>query len=156
MDYARLKTPISYYGGKQNLLKILLPLVPPHEIYTETFFGGGALYFAKQPSKVEVINDLDREVVNFFEQLRSYPTKLKKKINATLHSRLLYREALTMYRYPHLFTPLDRAWAFWVVTNQGFHNSIGSWAFTKTRPTRGLHTKALDFEALATRLRTRR
>ncbi|MBN8640696.1 MAG: DNA adenine methylase [Flavobacteriales bacterium] len=39
------KTPISYYGGKQNMLKHILPLIPDHKIFTETYFGGGALFF---------------------------------------------------------------------------------------------------------------
>lgn len=34
-----LKTPISYYGGKQNMLKHILPLVPEHKIYIEPYFG---------------------------------------------------------------------------------------------------------------------
>jgi len=35
---AILKTPISYYGGKQNMLKDILPLIPEHNIYVEPFF----------------------------------------------------------------------------------------------------------------------
>ena len=53
----KMKTPISYYGGKQSLLKHILPLIPEHRIYVEPFFGGGAVFFAKEPAKVEVIND---------------------------------------------------------------------------------------------------
>lgn len=43
----KLKTPISYYGGKQTMLKHILPLVPAHGSYTEAFAGGLALLFAK-------------------------------------------------------------------------------------------------------------
>jgi len=32
-----MKTPISYYGGKQTLLKHILPLIPNHKLYTEAF-----------------------------------------------------------------------------------------------------------------------
>lgn len=53
----QMKTPISYYGGKQSMLKDILPRIPEHRIYTEVFFGGGAVYWAKQPVEVEVIND---------------------------------------------------------------------------------------------------
>ena len=42
-----MKTPITYYGGKQTLLKYLLPLIPQHKLYCEPFFGGGAVFFAK-------------------------------------------------------------------------------------------------------------
>ena len=43
-----LKTPISYYGGKQKMLKYLLPMIPKHNVYIEPFFGGGALFWAKE------------------------------------------------------------------------------------------------------------
>ena len=38
-----MKTPISYYGGKQTLLKHILPLIPEHALYTEAFCGGCAV-----------------------------------------------------------------------------------------------------------------
>lgn len=38
-----MKTPISYYGGKQTLLKHILPLIPSHKLYTEAFCGGAAV-----------------------------------------------------------------------------------------------------------------
>ena len=45
------KTPITYYGGKLNLIKQILPLIPKHRIYTEAFFGGGAIFFAKEQAE---------------------------------------------------------------------------------------------------------
>lgn len=59
-----MKTPISYYGGKQSLSALIIGLVPEHRIYCEPFFGGGAVFFAKQPSEVEIINDTNRELIN--------------------------------------------------------------------------------------------
>ena len=61
-----IKTPISYYGGKQNLIKHILPLIPNHVQYCEPFVGGAAVFFAKKPSQIEVINDYDNRVVNFW------------------------------------------------------------------------------------------
>jgi DNA adenine methylase len=61
-----MKTPISYYGGKQKMIPHILPLIPEHKIYVEPFFGGGAIFFAKEPSKIEVINDIDKRVYNFW------------------------------------------------------------------------------------------
>lgn len=40
-----MKTPISYYGGKQSMLTTILPLIPEHSIYVEPFFGGEAVFF---------------------------------------------------------------------------------------------------------------
>ena len=39
------------------MIATILPLIPKHKIYTEAFFGGGAIFFAKPPSEAEVIND---------------------------------------------------------------------------------------------------
>lgn len=61
------KTPITYYGGKLNMLKEIEPCIPEHRIYVEPFFGGGAVFFAKQPSEAETINDINAMVVNFYE-----------------------------------------------------------------------------------------
>ncbi|MGB0976434.1 MAG: DNA adenine methylase, partial [Prolixibacteraceae bacterium] len=62
-----MKAPISYYGGKQNLVKIILPLFPKHTLYAEPFIGGGAIFWSKRPSQIEVINDTNRELINFYE-----------------------------------------------------------------------------------------
>lgn len=127
-----MKTPITYYGGKQALIKELLPLIPPHKLYCEPFFGGGALFFAKPKSEVEVINDKNGEVINFFKVVKNDFAKLQKEINGTLHSRDHYKTAMVIYEHPQLFSEWKRAWAFWTLTNQGFSGMIGSWGFGKT------------------------
>lgn len=127
-----MKTPITYYGGKQNMLKYLLELVPAHRIYCEPFFGGGALFFAKPKSEVEVINDKNGEVVNFFQVIKTKFSELQKEVQSTLHSRELYKKAMVVYEHPDLFSDVKRAWALWTLTNQGFAGLIGSWGFGKT------------------------
>lgn len=125
------KTPITYYGGKINLVSEILPLIPEHRIYTEAFFGGGAIFFAKEPVESEVINDTNNMVINFFEVLRSDFDALKEKVKQTLFSRATYTVAWTIYRMPHLFNKLQQAWAFYVATNMGFSCQIGSWGYDK-------------------------
>lgn len=126
-----MKTPITYYGGKQTLLKYLLPLIPQHKMYCEPFFGGGAVFFAKPKSEVEVINDINGEIVNFFKVIKTKFPELQSEIKSTLHSRELYKKAMVVYEHPDLFTDVKRAWALWVLTNQGFAGMIGSWGFGK-------------------------
>jgi len=125
-----LKTPISYYGGKQQMLKMILPLIPSHKIYTEAFFGGGALFFAKEPSEVEIINDLNSEVTNFYKVLKTHPKELHQRIEQTLHSRREYQDAMVIYENPHLFNEIERASAFYILTNQGWGSKIGSWGYS--------------------------
>src|SRR5579862_5380885 len=126
-----MRTPITYYGGKQRLLKELLPLIPIHRLYIEPFIGGGALFFAKEPSEAEIINDLNGNVTNFYKVVQTDFNELKKRIDSTLHSRATHREALNIYNNPDRYDYVTRAWAFWVVTNQGFAGKIGSWALSR-------------------------
>lgn len=121
------KTPISYYGGKQSMLKNILPLIPKHIHYVEPFFGGGAVFWAKEPSRIEIINDYNDNVVNFYRVMKMRFEELQKIVQSTPFSREIYKNALLIYNTPQAFDPLKRAWAFWVVTNQGFSNQIGSW-----------------------------
>lgn len=125
-----MKTPISYYGGKQSMLKYILPLIPEHQPYVEPFFGGGAVFWAKEPAVSEVVNDANGNVVNFYEQLKTNYENLKRLIDATPYSRDIYRKAMVIYDCPFMFAPVERAWAFWVGTIQGFSNQIGTWRST--------------------------
>jgi DNA adenine methylase len=126
----RLKTPISYYGGKQSMLKHILPIIPEHKTYAEIFFGGGAVFWAKEPAEAEIINDYNGMVVNFYEQLKINYDALKAAIDATPYSRQTYQKALVIYESPYIYSPLAKAWAFWTGIVQGFSSHIGSWKAT--------------------------
>jgi DNA adenine methylase len=125
---AKSKTPITYWGGKQMMVPRILPRFPEHTTYVEPFVGGGAVFWAKEPSEVEVINDLNRMVVNFYQQVECNFEALQQRIRSTLHSRSLYKDAMVMYENPHMFSELDLALAFYILCNQGFSGQIGSWA----------------------------
>ena len=118
------RTPISYYGGKQTMLPHILPLIPQHRIYTEPFFGGGAVFWAKEPTKTEIINDFNANVFNFYKVLKSDFEELRMLIEKTIISRDAYKSALVIYNTPHLFSEKQRAWAFWFATNFGFSNQV--------------------------------
>lgn len=128
-----MKTPITYYGGKQRMLSHILPLIPKHKVYVEPFVGGGAVFWAKEPSETEVINDTNKEVINFYIVAKNNFRKLEKEIKATLHSRELWRQAKVVYQHPDMFSPLKRAWAFWTLANQSFSAIIGNtWATARS------------------------
>ncbi len=151
-----MKTPITYYGGKQQMIKHILPLIPEHKIYVEPFFGGGAVYWAKEPVKCEVVNDVNMNIVNFYEVLKHSYFDLRKRIEATLHSREAYKKAMIIYDCPWLFQddPVVRAWAFWMATNQGFSTRIGSWGYDKGKQAVTIQNKIDNFkEQLSERMR---
>lgn len=130
----KLKTPISYYGGKQQMLRHILPLIPEHNLYCEPFCGGAAVYWSKQPSKVEVINDLNDELINFYVVLKTRFKDLQKVVKLTLHSRKTHRSAWEIYQHPQNHDPVTRAWAIWVLSSQSFGSQLsGSWGFDKSK-----------------------
>ena len=128
-----MKTPITYYGGKQGMLKDILPLIPKHSTYTESFAGGAAVLFAKEPVNINVINDLNGEVINFYRTIVGDFDALKSQIEQTLHSREQHQVARTIYEHPDYFSSVTRAWAFWVLSKMSFSSALGaSFAITKT------------------------
>lgn len=135
----KLKTPVTYYGGKQKLLKYILPLIPDHIQYVEPFFGGGAVYFAKDPSKAEVINDRKNAVVNFYRVLKSEFPKINKLVQGTLHSEYDFLRSREILKAPEIKNRVEHAWAFWAQTRLTFascplggfgFDNVGKSAFT--------------------------
>jgi len=110
--------------------KKIMPLIPETKIYCEPFFGGGSIFWSREPSPVEIINDLHGDIINLMRHLQN-PRKLlrlRKRLAATMYSRDEFCLALEMLSgSSDLF---DRAWAFYVTQNQGFGGmakSPGSW-----------------------------
>jgi len=148
------KTPITYYGGKLNLLNEILPRIPEHRIYTESFFGGGAVFFAKSPAEAEIINDTNSLAITFYEVLKTDFDSLKMRVEQTLFSRATYSVALTIFKMPHLFNKLQQAWAFYIATNMGFACSAKSWGYDKySKRVKSFQNKKLRFDpSIAKRL----
>ena len=126
------KTPITYYGGKQRMAEMIVSLMPEHKLYCEPFVGGAAVFFAKASSQMEVINDLNGEVVNFYRVCAGDFQKLEKLIQATPHSRQIHRESAQVLKNPDKHNLVKRAWAFWVQTNMSFTSKIfGGYAYER-------------------------
>jgi len=67
MKLAKKKlTFFQYIGGKHYLAKLIVELIPEHEVYVEPFVGAGHVFFAKERSKIEVLNDADSRIANLF------------------------------------------------------------------------------------------
>jgi DNA adenine methylase len=66
LDWYDCPIVIPYYGGKYELSKILVPLIPHHERYIEVFAGGLSMFFRKTKAKWNVLNDIDSNIVNLY------------------------------------------------------------------------------------------
>lgn len=116
------------------MASMILKLFPPHKLYCEPFFGGGAVFFAKEPSPVEVINDKDLRVIKFYRVCKTHFDYLKALIDQTPHSRKLHLEAQHVLKHPELYSDIKQAWAFWVQTNMSFGSCIfGGYAYGRKK-----------------------
>lgn len=128
-----MDTCIPYYGGKQKLASYILSLIPKHRIYVEPFFGGGAVFFRKGRSYLEVINDSNKKLMTFWSVVRNPKLfgELQTKIQTTLDSEETYKNAYEVYHgKKKKCSALETAWAVWVMANMGFCSDFnGSWAW---------------------------
>lgn len=123
-----MRTPITYYGGKQRLAKTIVSMIPSHKIYCEPFFGGGAVFFQKPKAGIEVINDKNDMLINFYLCIQNRFKELQKKIQSTLHSETLYYQAKDIWNGRIEATEIEKAWAVWFITNGSFAGSMpGGW-----------------------------
>ena len=128
-----MKPALIYYGGKQSLIKNILPLIPKHSCYCEPFAGGATVLFAKPKSSVEVINDTLDSLINFYRVLKNPETQqlLLKMCNETLYARSEHIRALELYKTGN---PVEKAWSLWFKINAGFSGKLdGGFSTTKVR-----------------------
>lgn len=78
---------LRYHGAKWKIAPWIIGHFPSHSIYVELFGGSAGVLLQKKPSPVEVYNDLDGEVVNFFRVLREQPEALARAIASTPYAR---------------------------------------------------------------------
>jgi DNA adenine methylase len=81
---------LHYPGSKWSMASWIIGFIPKHHTYLEPFFGSGAVFFNKEPSPIETINDLDNNVYNIFKIIREVPDELAKMIETTPFSRFEY------------------------------------------------------------------
>jgi DNA adenine methylase len=137
-----LPAPIFLPGGKSRLVRVLLPLVPYGNdvwIYAEPYCGSAALFFAKRPHPIEVLNDLDQRLVNLFRALQDPErfSRLKHRLRYTLYARAEFERALEILRREDA-DPVDRAWALFVARNQSFSGSMSTWGRALAKSDRGV------------------
>ena len=110
---AKVVKPLKWHGGKHYLAKRIIELMPPHLHYVEPYFGGGSVLLARDPQRdwfanngerlpahlrgcSEVVNDINRELTNFWRVL-AHPTafdQFAKLVNSTPFSEHSFRQAI--------------------------------------------------------------
>jgi DNA adenine methylase len=128
------KSIIPWMGGKRRLAKHILPHLEGTRTYVEPFCGGASMFFMKEPSKVEVINDINGELVNLYRVVKFHLDELVRHFRWALVSR---EEFLTQRAMdPATLTDVQRAARFYYLMKAGFGGRVTNPSFgtAKTAP----------------------
>lgn len=116
-----MKQILKYPGAKWRLADWIISHFPPHGTYLEPYFGSGAVFFTKKPSRIETINDIDGNVINLFKVIREQPNELAEMIEFTPWAREEYYAS-----YEPTNDPLEKARRFLVRCWQGYGTDLRS------------------------------
>lgn len=141
MAYKRIRAPFPWFGGKGNpkIKSAIINLLPHHQHYVEPFGGGASILIAKEAAKVEVYNDVNRGVVNFFRVVADaeYFGKFMARAALLPVSRELYEEF--MRTWPAIHDPVEQAVRWYYVAQQSFGGMFGnSWGTAVNSSSRGM------------------
>lgn len=128
-----LKPPITRMGGKSKLRKTIIDIIPEHTCYVELFFGAGWVYFGKESSKVEVINDVDKELINLFRMIKYHAPEVERMLQYEFSGRDIFEE----YKNSTIeqLTEIHRAIRFLYLITQSFAGRGNHYGYgTNTRP----------------------
>ncbi len=122
-----MKPILPWMGGKRRLAKAIIPRFQPHRTYVEPFCGGAAIFFLKEPSRVEVINDAHGELVNLYRIVKHHPDELVRQFRWSLVSR---EEYLTQREVnPRHLTDVQRAARFFYLQKLAFGGKVHGQTF---------------------------
>lgn len=109
---------IPWMGGKTRLADKILPLFPEHTCYVEAFAGAAGLFFKKEPSKVEVLNDLNGELVNLYRILQHHLEEFMRQFKWAISSRQIFE--WEKEKRPETLTDIQRAARFYYLQKLAF------------------------------------
>lgn len=113
-----INSPFKWVGGKSRLRKSIVPLIPAHSCYVEPFGGAAWVLFGKPPSPIEVLNDIDEELINFFRVVKYDPEGLIRSFDLELVSRREFRRLADTD--PQSLSGIKRAHRFYYLIMAGW------------------------------------
>lgn len=123
----RRSVVIHWYGGKSRLLTELINLMSPHECYLEPFGGGATVLLAKKPVGIEVYNDIDESLYDFFCVLSDLDLfeKFCRIVEALPLSRKFFVDYCNNWRQEKDLVKRVSMW--FLINKQSFSGNMQSW-----------------------------
>lgn len=122
-----------WLGGKSQLARTIVELMPEHKTYVEVFGGAGWVLFKKTPSRAEVINDVNDDLINLYRILKFHFDAFLAEFEHQLFSRTLFNE---MRKNERGLTDIQRAANFYYLLRSAFSCQLdGSFSYSRDRKT---------------------
>jgi DNA adenine methylase len=118
---------VPWVGGKRRLAQHILPLFPEHSCYVEPFCGAAALFFMKEPAKVEVLNDVHGDLVRLYRVVQNHLEEFVRQFKWSLASREMY--GWLQDTPPDTLTDIQRAARFFYLQKLGFGGKVDGQTF---------------------------
>jgi len=149
-----IPSPLKWFGGKSWLWEKMCSMIPPHHTYIEGFAGAAWFMLNKPPSQYEIVNDINKTLINMWMQLRDHPKELAEACSMLPDSEELYARFDAMSysnsedhahgKYENMqmvATPLDLAVSF-LYLNAHSYSSLFTGQHGKGFKTDPLHQKS--------------
>ncbi len=120
---------IPWIGGKRRLVDLLLSRFPPHSCYVEVFAGGAAVFFARHPADVEVLNDVNGDLVNLYRVVTHHLEEFVRQFKWAITSRQVFK--WLQETRPETLTDVQRAARFFYLQQQSFGGKVAGQTFGK-------------------------
>ncbi len=130
-----IRPAVKWHGGKRYLWRWIVDHFPPgyeSMTYVEPFGGMASVLLNKQPSQVEVFNDVDAEVFNLFTVLRKHQDEFLRALTLTPYHELAFKSGSSGTG------PVERAVAFYVRCRQTLGGRGDTFSETRHRSRRDM------------------
>lgn len=127
-NHKKLQSCFGWVGGKTKLAKDIVGMLPAHKMYVEVFGGALSVLYAKEPSKLEVVNDINSELINLHRAIRNNPKTLSMFLHKLLISREIFNDIKTKKLRPR--NNIERASFYFYLITQSFGAKGGNFAMS--------------------------
>ena len=151
-----MKSILNWIGGKSLLADKIVKRMPEHTCYVEPFAGAGWVFFRKDPSEVEILNDKNSDLVALYRCLQHHLEEFLKEFKWLLISREWWNDFKSQMESNGL-TDIQRAARFYYLQRLSFGGKVEgrSYGTTTTKP-RGINLLRLEEELSAAHIRLNR
>ncbi len=124
MKKEQMNNPLmaGWIGGKSRLCKTIISILPEHTCYVEPFCGAGWVFWKKEESKVEVLNDINKELITLYRVVQNHLEEFVRYFKWSLVSRDEFLRLKIVE--PDTLTDIQRAARFYYLQKNAFGGKV--------------------------------